>query len=392
MTDWRAAATLRRKADRFRAWLEGDESARDVVAELAQLPESDWYDFVDSAPDLITSDTTIRLTRESRAMLSVNPGESVLYAKLATRLADQPQDASTIAVVSGDAWYTYALALKEVAEFARARDACEQAEFFYHLETEPLDGIIVSRHQKALALCGLIHGRVLCSLGDRSGLTMIASACLSLWSQGETVKYIEGRTLHASALVALGDYSGAIRIFEDTLSVARRDGDTSIEAFISNNVGMCYSALGDIRKARRCFEKALRLFEERGDDAEIPRVRFNLAVALKSTGRYAEAISELHKVQAAFLALGMPVVAAQVLMEIVDTKFVCDRQDDIPGLCELVLPTFLDAGLPNEAAKAMAYLRDAAHHRQLSDEDITDLRAFFDRLEASPATSFLPPR
>ncbi|HEY0140646.1 MAG TPA: tetratricopeptide repeat protein [Thermoanaerobaculia bacterium] len=391
MSEWRVTAMLRKMAERFRAWLAGDESETAVIPELANLPDRAWYELVDMASDLIAPETTQRLTRESRALLTTNPGDAVLFGRLATRLADQPKDVTVLAIVSGDAWYAYALALKEVAEFARAKAACEQAEFFYHLDIETVDGIAVSAHQKQLALCALIRGRVMCSMGDRSGLEVMAKACLSLWSQGETVKYVEGRTLYASALVGFGDYAQAMRVFQDTLTVARRDGDESVEAYISNNIGMCYSALGEIKKARQCFANALKLFERRGDLAEVPRVRFNLAVALKSSGRYAEAVSELHKVQAEFLVLGMPVVAAQVLMEIVETKFVSNRQGDIARLCDLVLPTFLAAGLPREAERAMAYLREVSQRLMLREEDITGVRAFLDRLEASPATTFTPP-
>jgi hypothetical protein len=86
----------------------------------------------------------------------------------------------------------------------------------------------------------------------------------------------------------------------------------------------------------------------------------------------------------------MPVLAAQVLMEIVDIKVMLGRTDDIPRLCERMIEVFESAELPAEAMKALAYLHTVAAKRRVTDVDVNELRAFFDRIEASPATQFIP--
>ncbi len=372
---------------RFRSWLEGNVSEEPVIAELAALPARRWYEFAQRNAALMRADVSRRLASTARERLANAPRIAEHMSRLATRIAEHlvERDYESYAEVAGNGWYMRALALKEVAEFPAALDACEQALFFYGLDEEG--------YRKEMALTLLVNGRILCWLGETAkGLEQMDTASAILWAMGERKKYVEARTMFASGLAAMGKIAEAITVFQIADRVAKEEGDTETRAYILNNVGHCYASLGDMKKARECLTLALEWFAQRGQFAELPRVRRNIAIIYRDEGNYPQAVSVLFEVRAEFIRLEMPVLAALSGIEIVEVKLLMGRIDEVEFLCGEMVKTLSDAGLPNEARKALAYLHEVAMRRpEDMQPDIAHVRSFLDQFQGSPDLLFTPP-
>jgi tetratricopeptide (TPR) repeat protein len=378
---------LRDGARTFHAWLKGNSSQEEVLAELAVVPPTVWYEFAARNPELMRADVSRKLATIARERIGSEPRAAVNFAKLAARVADHmvEDDYESYSEVAGNAAYMLALALKEVAEFSSALEACEQALFYYSLNEDA--------HRKEIALTLLVNGRILCWLGQNDrGLQQMQAAGDALWSMREKKKYIEARTMYASGLVGMGKIDEAIKVFQVADRVAKAEGDRETRAYIMNNVGLCYATLGDMRKARRSLMLAAEWFKRRGLLAELPRVKRNIAMIYRDEGNYPQAVSMLFEVRAEFIRLEMPVIAALAGIEIVEVKLLMGRVDEIEFLCGEMVKTLSDAGLPREARKALSYLYEVARLRPADMPDhIAHVRSFLDRFQGSADLVFTPP-
>ncbi len=112
------------------------------------------------------------------------------------------------------------------------------------------------------------------------------------------------------------------------------------------------------------------MFEQLSLHAEIPRVRKGIADIMLVQGRVHEAISELYKARAEFLAMSLPVMAALVTLDIVELLLDVGRTSEIALLC--------DDAMPRSIANAFAALRELAG--RATGQDVQRVRDFLERL------------
>lgn len=331
-------------SDAFQQWLDGDDAAEDAVRELA---DCEWWP---ESP--LGSATTRRLIALAHDMLSRDPSRAVWISRLAVR-------AARVAIDHGDAWREYAAALLEVGDYEAARMAVKRARTVYRAA----GGM---EHNEAVL--SAIEGRLLHELGDsRTALLLIERSAQTLFRLNDKKVYVRVRTIHAMVLFNLGRYSEAAGIYAGIGS----DDDTETLAHAVLMIGRCAVRLGEIERARQCFETAVEMFEELGLRPEIARVRKGIAEVLVASGRTHEAISELYKARTEFLALELPTIAALVALDIIDLLLTVGRSSEIALLCETC-----PESLPPSAAEAFAALREGA----ITEADVQRVRGFLERL------------
>ena len=368
---------------------ESADVAYSALLDLASLSDDELPQALAGHRDFVSPRHVERLIAHAHTTLGSDPRKATRLARLATAVAAalrSPEvDAMEAVRLEGDAWREYASALIEANEYHAARGAIRQAGTFY--------GIDAARFMRELAILGLLEGRLLHILGDSEhGLLKIEQNGNWLKAFCEDAKmYVKARTIYAYILLEMLRYEEALEVFEQAAELAREEEDGETLVYILNNVGLCNLHLGDHERAPKCFEVALRMFEDLGLRQEMPRVRFNMAHILIARGRYNEAISEFYKSRAEFLRLDLPVDAAGVGLLIASALFLAGRPHAVPALCEEMIATFMSAGLPHEARKALAYLAEANRHGGISSGDVEHVRAFFDRLRDDPAVAFEPP-
>jgi len=330
-------------SDALRKWLDGDDTVEETVRLLAETET--WPAMpLDRA-------TTRRLITLAHDALSRDPNRAVWISRLAIRAADTPID-------EGDAWREYAAALLEVGEYEDARAAVGRARTVYRAAGDV-------EHNEAVL--GAVEGRILHELGDSvRGLRRIDDSARTLLRLNDKKTYVRVRSVYAAILFHLGRYREAADMYDAMAD----DYDTETLAHAVNIIGRCAVKLGDIERAEQCFETALEMFDHLGLRAEMPRVRRGIADVLVVHGRIHEAISELYKARAEFLAMTLPVLAAFVALDIVELLLLVGRASEIELLC--------GNQLPDSVSQAFAGLRELAG--RATRQDVQRVRDYLERL------------
>ncbi|HWW60056.1 MAG TPA: hypothetical protein VN181_01690 [Thermoanaerobaculia bacterium] len=147
-------------------------------------------------------------------------------------------------------------------------------------------------------------------------------------------------------------------------------------------------AIGDEANGRELSKRAVALFNEVGHATDAPRVRWANALDIAKHGRVREGISELFKVRAEFLALGMNTDAALASLDIVRLKL--QLNDELAALCTELVRTFSEAGMTTNAIEALAYLREEAKRGSISAKKVDHVRTHIKETARMPALLFAP--
>ena len=327
--------------DVFLRWFDGDDACEEEVRRLAD----------GERPLSLDSATTRRLIASAHDSLSRDPNRAVWISRLAIRGAGS-------AVEKGDSWREHAAALLEVGDYEEAQRAIGRARMAYRTAGG-------AEHNEAVL--GAVEGRILHELGDSlRGLRRIDASARTLLRLDDKKAYVRVRSVYAAILFNLGRYREAAEIY----GAMADDYDPEMLAHAVNIIGRCAVKLGDVERARQCFETALEMFEQLGLCVEIPRVRKGIAEVLLTHGRINEAISELYKARAEFLRMELPIVAAFVALDIVDLLLRVGRTSEIELLC--------DDQVPHSVSPAFAGLRDLAG--RATGDDVQRVRDCLERL------------
>lgn len=336
--------------------------------------------------DIVTADSLQRLIDRTHNLLSRDTRTAMHYGRLATALAQYlwGDPAEESARLEGDAWKEYAAALLRMGQFIDAKHACATADLFY--------SIVGERDYERTVLC-LIEGQVMHFLGqtDQGLLRIEQAASLLLAVFEKRKKYVEARIIYATILLRVERWREALEVLESSRDIAKEEGDIETLAHILNNVGKCYTNLGNQRKAYDCFSAARDIFTQLELWVEVQRPQVGLTEVLKHEGRYAEALSELYKTRAVFLKkLQLPMDAARVAVRIVEVSLLANKTTEaIESLCAETVTTFQNAGLHREAMKALAYLHEIAQVYRMEMKDVIHVQNFLERLDPTDtATRF----
>jgi predicted ATPase/serine/threonine protein kinase len=101
-----------------------------------------------------------------------------------------------------------------------------------------------------------------------------------------------------------GDFASALELNEQSLAIARKQGDRAQIAALLTGLSVTQSLLGNHSAAKESGEEAFRAWEELGEPAAEARILSNLADIYKAEGDYARARSLHEKAFSRFEALG----------------------------------------------------------------------------------------
>ena len=374
----------------FSAWLSSFDAASDPVAEtLLAMPQSDLIDLVEANGRVFNVQAIDRMVTVAHRQLSKNPRRAELIARLATRLCEavpmETINSEPLIMLDARASRMLAAANLKLGYYEEGLKAVARAKV--NLDIAPVPGI-------EAVLLALIDGQLLHYAGrSDEGLLVLEEAAVALLGRyaNEKKTYLEARTIYASILLDRQEYREALAIYDEAASQADKLGDSVTLAYIVQNVGYCCLQLGDTDRSEKCFIAALQMFEELGLEAEVQRARGGLVKILAARGRYNEAISELYKIRAIFLSMGVPVTAAMVALDIVELLSMARRTADVPHLCQEMFTTFMQAKLQKNALMALAYLAGLAKNDVVDTAHVAYVRNFFEELQRDPEKAFQAP-
>jgi tetratricopeptide (TPR) repeat protein len=253
----------------------------------------------------------------------------------------------------------------------------------FHRETGAL---LFEETRAKLVLC-----KVLRELGEIDRAMLLARECAATFKDFGHLRFTNmARMFEAGVLFTCRRFPQALAIFQDVMAQAELDGDRPTVARCLQCAAQCAREIGDYDAARDLYPRALAHFEALNIPSDANCARWGLAVTLASVGRVPYAVSELYKVRAVFLSLGMNSHAASAAMDIVRIKF--DAGEDVRNLCTELVPLLTKAGLTQNAIEALAYIREQAEQGELTTTKIVRVRTYFDQLASRPLLLFARPR
>lgn len=236
----------------------------------------------------------------------------------------------------------------------------------------------------------LVVCKILRELGETDRAMQLARECAATFTDFGNATFTNmARMFEAAVLYKSKRFGEALVIFQDVTTQAELEGDRATVARCLQCAAQCARELGDLDSARDLYPRALAHFEALNIPSDANCARWGLAVTLAAAGKIPFAVSELFKVRAVFLSLGMNSHAASAALDIVRIKF--DAGEDVRALCIELVPLFARAGLTQNAIEALAYLREQAKSGLLTTRKITRVRTYFDQLATRPLLLFATP-
>lgn len=282
----------------------------------------------------------------------------------------------------GLAWKEHANACDAIGDMRAALSAARRAIEIYGESS----ALVFDATRAKLVVC-----KVLREIGETERAMALAHECAEIFADFGELPFVNmARMFEAGVLFASKRFTEAFTIFTDIMAEAELDGDRLTVARCLQCAAECARELGDLHSARDFYNRALTHFEALNVTGDANCVRWAYALSLAADGSIAFAVSELFKVRAVFLSLGMNSRAASAALDVVRIKF--DAGEDVRELCAELIPVFADAGLTQNALEALAYVREQARSGTLTTRRITRVRTYFDELGSKPTLLFVHPR
>jgi tetratricopeptide (TPR) repeat protein len=151
-----------------------------------------------------------------------------------------------------------------------------------HAEAEPVyqEAIAIfemlgDRWGQALCLTGLAHTAFRSQRVERA--IALAQAALSIYQDiGDPWRVSDLRSYLAAYAIALGDYRGAERHYQEGLATALEYGQRGMAAHLLDRLGQISQSRGDPTAARAYYERSRDLFRQTGNAKEVERASRNL--------------------------------------------------------------------------------------------------------------------
>lgn len=281
----------------------------------------------------------------------------------------------------GHAWKERGNALRYLGRFPGALDALDQAKRAYErADANPFD----------LAVLLYTRGVVF----SRSARPVEAEKCADEAAEifaatGDRVRYLHARMLRATVRYSQLDFVGARDDYRALLIEARDEGDDLLGARLSAAAARCDIEIGDARAAEPALLQALCVFERKGMETEVARIRWALSRVPLVEGRFEIAIAKLRASRLEADRLGLVNVVAYITLDLVEALVATDAKlSEVQKLCRELFATFKASGMVNEALAALGYLREATRARTITPEKVRHVHRFLLRLEEQPMLRF----
>ncbi len=154
------------------------------------------------------------------------------------------------------------------------------------------------------------------------------------------------------------------------------------------NLVICDLRRGETVGAALWLGRAVRKFRELGLTSEVTRGRWCGATIALAQGQRARALHEFNGAAEEFEALGMPLDAAFVKLELLGALVEDKKWREAEPIALSIANLFLSAGVRASAAKALEYLREAVRNRSADRDAVTRVTRFMRRVDVFPDEQF----
>lgn len=315
------------------------------------------------------------------------PRVALTFAETAITVAEAlPDDlypARAVELLRGTAWKERANAQMLLGEFPEALRSLDRAERAY-MKT-PHNGL-------GLSIVALVRAGVLyAQLRTNEALEVAERAERGFSHAGDEKRRMDAAFLRASILFEGGDPTAALPVFHRIIEHGENTQSAQWIALGSYAAGNCEVDRGNLGEASVLFHRAIVIFRAVGPDRERLLTEWGMARVLLHSGKLHQAIRRLKDIAAEFEERGMATYAAYVGLDIADALLALQQWREIVTRAQHMFSVFKAAGMLTGALAAVAYLKEAAATKRLTQQDVAEIRAFLRRSELQPSLAFVRP-
>jgi len=199
-----------------------------------------------------------------------------------------------------------------------------------------------------------------------------------LWMPEDALKC---RFLEGLAHVERDEPSEAIAIFNQIRAEAEESGYNRLvgEAYV--NLIHAHGMLGETEAAIEASRRAIPILKSLDARIVLGKVHWGLAILLRRTGHYNEAIDSYRKAQEQFDAIGMRADIAALNLVVAD--LLLEEGRSVEALREIseALPVIADLKMAPEGMAALTLVRESVRRQEVNRQALRELHGYFQELE-----------
>jgi tetratricopeptide (TPR) repeat protein len=362
------------------------EEAEALLPDMLDLSPLELRRRLDTQPAIVTVGLMEKLLGVAHYCLDRHPKFALELTEIAVEFIDRvraPVERESVLLRAR------ALTWKEHANALSGRGRLDEALAFVDRAREallrtPEAGVLSARVDLAEAQIRIKR------LEFERALKLAIGAAAALLPFEDLDGYVTARMTEAYIYFEQGHRDRAFDVWTDADRIARKLNNNELRARIFANMGRFEVFHERYSDAIPYFRRALDFFKPAKLTREVVRVRWNLAEAMAYSGRLRHAISELYFVRTEFLRIGAVLDAANASVMIIDYLLIAGRKHEIPHVAQDIVITFRDGGLMQNAMDALTYLRSRSEEGEISRDDTSSVRRFFEDLPHAPKAPFIP--
>jgi tetratricopeptide (TPR) repeat protein len=207
----------------------------------------------------------------------------------------------------------------------------------------------------------------------------------------DRTRALHARVIEGCVLVERGNLDAARAVFVGLLKqlTAKRHRDTLARVYM--NLGACDLRRREPAIARHWLKRASQLLREVGTPSELARARWCGAKITIFEGDRTRGMRELRAVMRDFERLAMLADAGFVGLDLLEQVLQGSAAKEVERLARSLTEFFIAAGANVSAARAMAYLRDAAAARTADAPLVAYVRNYVHCVDVESDKPFEPP-
>lgn len=305
-------------------------------------------------------------------------------ASIATYLADYvPAVPPKTIELRGLAWLRLASALEKLARYAEAIAALDVAVAQY-------DGL--PNGDWHIAKTDYVRAEILRKIQKYDdALAAIDRAIMAFGRYGDRKWFINSQHIRTAILYKQGHCAEPIAILESLVPEVTESGSQAGIGRIYVNLANAYFSAAKYDEARSRYIVARQAFRKAGLITEELKVAWRLSSITARRGDHDSAVAELRAIRREFAALSLANESILVGLEIVESLLALELHDEIVSLARELANDAVDHDLPQQAAHALAYLREAAGRTSLTRGLTRYVRQYIEDLSEYQHLPFMPP-
>lgn len=294
-----------------------------------------------------------------------------------------PEEQDIARRLRGQAWKTYARALRGIGRLEAAQEAVSTARAAFEGGHD---------NEWYLATVDVVEARILHELGHpREALPLARCAQSVLLRHDDDEGYLKACLAEALILRKLEGWEAMTAFWLSVSEVQHEQERHRVVARLDYHAGLFELRHGSPRQAWHALTEACNAFRRLGMTAEAIAAHRAMAEAAIHLRWPSRAVSERYMAYRALLEIGSLDEAAAVAAQTLEVLLPVGRSHEAVSFATSLPAVFEDAGLRASALQAFRWLRGRADSGELAVDDAVAVRCYFEDLFLRPNAPFEAP-